>query len=123
MKKGDYIVIILVIFSSFFIFAKIKNENKTKGDVVAVYVDSEKVAEYNLKAHDGEIIDINSKYGKNKIKIEKGKVKMVESDCEDKVCLHMGEISANNETIICLPNRLLVKIESETSNEVDVILQ
>ncbi|CDZ74430.1 putative membrane protein [Peptoniphilus sp. ING2-D1G] len=123
MKKGDYLVIILVIFSSFFIFAKIKNENNTKGDTVAVYVDSQRVAQYNLKVDDGKIIDINSKYGKNKIKIEEGKVKMVDSTCKDKVCMHMKAIDANNETIICLPNRLVVKIESESSQDVDVILQ
>ena len=50
---------------------------------------------------------------------------MHESDCKDKICMKMGKISLTGDSIICLPNRLMLKIvEDKPSDEsLDMIIK
>ena len=52
-------------------------------------------------------IDID---GHNKVVISDGRVWMEEADCPDKLCMAQGKISQPGQTIICLPNRVMVTI-------------
>ena len=49
----------------------------------------------------------------NKIIIKDGAVQMAEASCHNQICVNQGAISRDNETIVCLPNRVVVRIESE----------
>ena len=41
-----------------------------------------------------------------------GKARIVESTCPDKVCINMGWITRSGQVIVCLPNRIVVRIEN-----------
>ncbi len=62
--------------------------------------------------YDNNIIDLN-KYANvdMTIKIDNGKVRVIESDCNDKICVNFGEIYECNQSIVCLPNRIAIKID------------
>lgn len=47
----------------------------------------------------------------NEIVIENGYVYMKAATCPDKVCVRSGKISKKGEQIICLPNKVIVRIE------------
>lgn len=55
----------------------------------------------------------------NTVQISGGHVKMLEADCPDKLCVHTGQISRSGQTIVCLPNKVVVSISGE-KNDVDV---
>ena len=46
----------------------------------------------------------------NKLIIKDGKVFIDDANCPDKLCIKQGSISNTNESIICLPNKLVVRI-------------
>ena len=46
----------------------------------------------------------------NCFRIMGGKVKMIDTNCRGGDCLHEGEISKTGETIICLPNKVVIEI-------------
>ena len=51
---------------------------------------------------------------------------MVEASCADQLCVRQGEIERIGETIVCLPHRLLVEVNSDKPDqqpdtEIDVI--
>ena len=48
-------------------------------------------------------------------------VRIVESNCPAKVCVHAGWINKPGETIACLPNKLLVEIKGE-KQEYDAVI-
>ncbi len=48
-----------------------------------------------------------------------GRVRMARSDCPDQVCVRTGWIAAPGKTIVCLPNRIVVRIEGETGAGAD----
>lgn len=47
------------------------------------------------------------------ISIKSKKVRVLEANCRDQICVHTKEISMEGESIICLPNRVIVEIRSE----------
>ena len=46
------------------------------------------------------------------VEIEDGKVSVTEASCKNQVCVRHGAISGSGESIVCLPNRLVVRIEN-----------
>lgn len=47
----------------------------------------------------------------NLISIEKGKVAVIESDCPGGDCLRCGRIGESGRSIVCLPNRVEIRID------------
>ena len=53
----------------------------------------------------------------NIVTIADGKVSVTEATCKNQVCVHHGEISMAGESIVCLPNRMVVRIDAQGSGE------
>ncbi len=52
------------------------------------------------------------KQNENVVVISGGKVSVTEASCKNQVCVKHGPISRSGESIVCLPNRLVVRIEN-----------
>lgn len=123
LKKADILVIVLILIASFFIYFftnKLPREEKNISKKVVISVDGKNFKEVPLTKSSKEKIDINTIYGKNEVIIEKGEVHMHESNCKDKICMKMGKISIPGDSIICLPNRVMVKIVPEKRSDSDL---
>lgn len=60
----------------------------------------------------------------NVIEIENGKVHIHEASCRDQICVNHPPIWKNGEVIVCLPNKLVVEVHSETEAvEIDSIVE
>ncbi|MBQ7327325.1 MAG: NusG domain II-containing protein [Clostridia bacterium] len=82
----------------------------TDGSTAVVTVDGKRVGEYSL-AIDG-VYYIND--GTNVLAIEDGKAYMKEASCPGyQDCVETGKISRVGETIVCLPNKVVVEIVGE----------
>ncbi|MCR4669252.1 MAG: NusG domain II-containing protein [Clostridia bacterium] len=110
MRKADIIllVILLVLCACSAVFAF---RSGSAGDKAVVTCGGEIYGTYPL-SEDREIIIENAGHI-NKITINDGQVQMTEASCQNQICVKHGAISKDNETIVCLPNRVVVRIESE----------
>lgn len=90
------------------------------GDKVLVTVDGEVYGTYSLC--DEQEIEIK-KDGKvtNVLEIKDGYARMKEADCPDRLCVHQKKIENDKESIVCLPNRIVVTVEAEEDNELDSV--
>ena len=82
---------------------------REKGSTVIVSVNGDDKCEYSL-SQNGEY-SLNG--GTNVIIIEDGAVYMKSADCPDRLCVHQGKKSMNGERIVCLPNRVEVRVEGD----------
>ena len=48
--------------------------------------------------------------GTNEIQVEKGKISVISATCPDKVCVNRGWAEHTGDTIVCLPNRMIIQI-------------
>ncbi len=64
-------------------------------------------------------IEING--GTNLLRIKNGEATMIQADCPDQLCVHQKPVSMNHESIICLPNKVVVEVESSANREFDAV--
>ncbi|WP_352420130.1 NusG domain II-containing protein [Proteiniborus sp.] len=125
MTKWDKYLIVLVLLLSLLGIYFVKYYATDGGNkYVSIQVDGEEIKKISFGANMvGKTIDIETKFGYNKIEIGDGKVRVIEADCPDKLDVKQGWISSQGEVIVCLPNRMVVEIKSEdnANDEIDHI--
>lgn len=92
-----------------------------RGSMVYVTVDGKEIAGYPL-SKDSEIEITGYLGGTNILKIEKGSACILDADCPDKLCVHMGKISRNGQSIVCLPHRVIVTVDGKSDGEPDAVV-
>jgi hypothetical protein len=71
----------------------------------------------------GKQYQIQGVLGYSVVEGGENKVRMVESPCPDKICVGMGWIEHPGEVIVCLPNRVVVRIIGKSNTKLDGISQ
>lgn len=116
MKKHDWILILVILIAAsacMLLYAKFGRQEAAK---VVVKIDGEVRETYSL--HEKREVTINDT---NVFVIENGRVKMKEANCPDQICVRHKAISKNKESIICLPNKVIIEIVSDQKADLDMI--
>lgn len=107
-KKNDIYLIGIALLVFLLIFAGV-NLTKRSGTEVVVSIDGVEAYSFPIDEDlEFEITGFNG--GTNILVIQDGEVYLKEASCPDKLCVHMGKISKEGQSIICLPNRVVVEI-------------
>lgn len=118
IKKADILLGIILIFLCLGVsFAIAQSDAFPK--FVKVTVGSELYGTYDLSQNQDITIKKNGHI--NVIRIHNQEVQMMESDCKNQVCIHQGAIRQVNQTIVCLPNHVIISIEGEKSSQNDSV--
>lgn len=97
----------------------LRNASSESGAAAAVFHDGEQIASFPL---DKDGIYPFGEYGVT-VEVKSGKVRIAEADCPDKICEKTGFISSPMQTIVCLPNKISVRIlNSDTDSNIDIVL-
>jgi hypothetical protein len=119
IKKNDLILIGAVIILGLGIIFFI-NVTKTEGSKVLITIDGKEYDTFPLDEDTTFTVELdNGEY--NTFVIKDGQVDMTEASCPDKVCVRHKEIHYNNETIVCLPNNVVLQIIGGEEDEIDAI--
>lgn len=99
----------------------IPQRKKEQGDIVIIEVSGREYARFPLSEE--RTVPIQDEEGNvtNTLSISDGKAKMLSADCKDQYCVRQKSINARSETIACLPNRVVVRIEAEEEVHLDSI--
>ena len=113
MTKGDKVLIIFVIILAMVSTLFIRRQAfSSTGKYISVQVNGKEIKKiiYDTKII-GNTIPIESEYGYNLIEIGDEEVRVIEADCPDKIDVKQGYISRIGETIVCLPNKMVIEIK------------
>lgn len=83
-----------------------------RGTSVTITVDGELFGSYPLD--EDRVVSIGDS---NRCKIEDGRVSMEWADCPDQICVEHMPLDRAGETIVCLPNRVVVEIQGKAAGE------
>lgn len=118
-RKGDLLAIFLVaamaVMAAVFFLPK---NTCAQNAVVQIYQDGQLVKELFLD--EDQTIRLTGAYS-NTVEIRDGKAAITETDCPGADCVHSGWISSAGRSIICLPNRVEVRIVGDA--EVDFVVR
>lgn len=106
-KDLIFIAVLAAVLSGILAFCQLRPD--AEAAVAEVTVDGEFYGSWPL-SDDREIPVVIDGRTTNIFVIRDGKADMVEADCPDQLCVHQQAISKNRETIVCLPNRVVVQV-------------
>ena len=115
LKVLDIIIILLSVLVSVFFCINAFSKN---GRTMQVFIKSQS-SEYVYSLDRDVTIDVSGPLGMTRIVIAGGYASIADSPCPGKICVHAQPVRKQGEWIACLPNRVLLSIESRGSNEID----
>ena len=118
--KKDIILLSVILLTAFLLWLVPSFLHRDKPERVRVYQDGNQIADYPLAEDLVTAISYEEEHY-NLLLIEDGKVSVSDADCPDQLCVKQRSISGNGESIICLPHKLVVKVESEEERKLDAI--
>jgi len=90
-----------------------------EGRVVVIEVNGELVGNFSLE--EDRFIPVNGKLGTTGVEIVGNGVRVLDSPCPHKLCVKSGTISKSGETLVCLPNGVVIRIEGGEKPSVDAV--
>lgn len=113
-KKRNEIFLIggILAFALFFFtgYRLLHRQPATSEMTAEVTVDGTVVGEFPLSQDIDFVIESPGR-GTNHLVIRNGKASVTEASCPDKICVRQGAVSESGQTIVCLPNRVVVTIK------------
>lgn len=117
MNKNDIKLIIFIIIIGFVCIFLI-NINKEEGNAIEVYYEDKLILSADLNVND--VYTVDGKLGDVVIEVKDRKVRVLKENSPRNICSREGYISDSTKPLICLPNKIIIKIVG--SGEIDGVV-
>ncbi len=65
---------------------------------------------YNIPWDEKGVYNFSGPLGESHLELTEAGARMVSSPCPDKICIEMGIITRPGQAIVCVPNRIVVRV-------------
>lgn len=115
-KRGDIVIYLLLVFLFFQLALKILQFPEVKAEKAEIYVDGRLEYVYPLQ-EEQKLFFVNTPIGGVNVEIKDKKIRVTTSNSPLKLCVKQGWIDGVGESIIGVPDRLLIQIVGEISED------
>ena len=99
-NRNDFVLILVLLAVILIGFLVVRLQRQKDAFTVDVSVDEE--IDTWIDGYQG---------GQNHLVIQDGCARIEEADCPDKLCVKQGTVSKSGESLVCLPNRVVVAVK------------
>jgi hypothetical protein len=117
---GDVVLIGALVIICFGSYWSIRSLNQ---DGTSVIIELNGKIIHQRAIYTNDTITIHGSIGDTVIQIKNGAVAIVSSPCPRHFCQHAGAIHRSGEMLVCVPNRVAVRITSDANTGFDVITE
>ncbi|MEW6348100.1 MAG: NusG domain II-containing protein [Thermodesulfobacteriota bacterium] len=79
------------------------------------------VSRYTLDGN--RTVAVPGPLGKTVVRIEAGKVSVIAAPCPNRTCMKTGPVDRHGGIIVCVPNRVVVRVGSGVPDDLDAVTQ
>ena len=116
--RNDIVLIAALLLAALLAWS-ILRLTREKGGEAVVTVDGRLAATIPLSID--TTLSIGTQQGfLNVVEVSGGRVRVMEADCPDRLCVRQGWIDRDGESIVCLPHKLVVTVRS-TEGDLDAV--
>ena len=112
MNKSDIRLLIILSIVIIGIFVII-NVTKEEGTIAEVYYEDKKILTIDLNIDKEYVVD--GKLGEVVLEVKNKEIRVKEENSPKHICSKEGFIGDSSRTLICLPNKIIVKIVGESN--------
>ena len=117
-QKGDWLAVAVTLLLAAAVFVAFMPRETGDTPRAEIYLDGALIRQVSLDTP-GEFT-VTGDYT-NTVTIRNGKIGVSASDCPGGDCVHSGWIGASGRSIVCLPNRMEIRVIA-VSGEVDFVV-
>lgn len=117
-QKGDYLAVAVTLLLAAAVFLAFLTRETGDTPMAEIYLDGTLVRRVSLDTPG--VFSVTGDY-MNTVTVRDGKIAVTESDCPGADCVHSGWIGTSGRSIVCLPNRMEIRIVS-ASGDVDFVV-
>lgn len=125
LKTRTWILLFAVLLAASGALTAILLLRAPTGTIANVYRDGECIWSVDLsKVEEPFEITFSDERGSNTLRVERGRICVIDADCPDHVCERTGWLGDGNAApIVCLPHRLVIRIEknAKSADGVDAV--
>ena len=117
MNKNDIklVIVLFVVIIGIFIFISVTKE---KGSIAEVYYEDKMILSIDLSIDNEYVVD--GELGDVVLEVKDGMVRVKSENSPKNICSKEGFIGDSSRTLICLPNKIIVKIVGD--NDIDGVV-
>jgi len=115
-KKTDIIIISIIVFISLISWASFNLFTSNDHLFAEIYLDNQLVKKIDLSTAQNGTFSVAGRLDVI-FEIKDGAIRFYESSCPDKICIRAGFLSRSNQSAACLPNKMVLKIVSNTETD------
>ena len=119
MNKSDIVLCVVALIIGLIIFGIFKLNND-EGSYAVVYYEHDEVLRIDLKDKSERTYTVKGYNGDILIETVDGKVRVVDEISPKHLCSKQGYINSKSDSIICLPNKVIIEI---LNDEVDTVVR
>ncbi len=126
VRPGD--IVLVVLFAALAVISLVLVSRASageKGSIAVIEVNGKSVMRIALgKNQSSRRFEVRGVSGISTVEVKDGRVRMVESACRDKLCVGVGWIDSRGREIVCLPNRVVLRVTGRRGGgEVDSVTE
>lgn len=117
-RKGDWLAVSLVIMLAVAVLLCFLPGVSDSGGYAQVYLDGQLIK--TLPLDQPQTFSVAAEYT-NEITVSDGAIAITSSDCPRQDCVHSGSIHRSGRSLVCLPNRVEIRVISDEA-DVDFVV-
>lgn len=117
MNKSDLKLVVAIIVIVLVIYFAVQF-TKVEGSTAIVYYEDEAILNIDLSIDNEYVVD--GELGDVVLEVKDGKIRVKKENSPKNICSKEGFIDDSSRTLICLPNKIIVKIVGE--DEIDGVV-
>lgn len=113
VKPGDVVIVFFVAVSAVLLLSYFHRvPSRDTGSTAIVEVNGKVIHRIELgKGLKRKDLKVTGQIGASVVRVEGKKIRMLSSPCRDKICVGMGWAEKSGSSIICMPNRVIIRLE------------
>lgn len=121
LKLGDFAIFAVILLLAAGVWARFA---LLQADAVfgEIWKDGELYERVRLADGYQTTITVQGESVTNVIEIDGRRMRVAQSDCHDRVCVHSGWIERSGQIAVCLPNKMEIKITGGQASDVDAVV-
>ena len=117
-RKGDWLAISIVVVLAVAVMLCFLPKNNDSAAYAEVYLNGQLIKTVALQ--ESQTFVIEDQYS-NEITVLDGKIAFTSSNCPGQDCVHSGSIQNAGRSLVCLPNRVEIRVVSK-ADDVDFVV-
>lgn len=121
LKTRTWIIVILFLLTGSAAASLFAAGKTAEGTTANIYLDGNCIRSIDLSSVvEGYSFEVEGPCGMNRITVEHGRICVERGDCPDQICVHQGWISNSAAPIVCLPNKLVIRVEGAAPQAAEI---